>query len=114
MKEGSIGNPDIYLGSKIKKVPMPNMVEAWMMSPTKYVVEAVKNLKRYLEKEYGSKLPKRVSGPLPTDYRTEIDIAPVLEDDELSYFHSQIGILRWIVELEGLTSSQKYLAWPHV
>jgi hypothetical protein len=99
MKEGSIGDPDVYLGSKIKKITLPNSVEAWLMSPTKYVAEAVKNVERYLEKEYGSKLPKRVSGPLPTDYRPEIDVTPELQGDELSYYHSQIGILRWIVEL---------------
>ena len=99
MKEGSIGDPDIYLGSKIKQITLPNGVDAWLMSPTKYVTEAVKNVERYLEKEYGSKLPKRVSGPLPTDYRPEVDVTPVLEGDELSYYHSQIGILRWIVEL---------------
>ena len=69
------------------------------MSPTKYAMEAVKNVERYLEKEYGSKLPKRVSGPLPTGYRPELDITPELTGDEESYFHSQIGVLRWIVEL---------------
>ena len=99
MKEESIGDPDIYLGSKIRKLVLPNSVETWMMSPTKYVSEAVKNVERYLDKEYGSKLPKRVSGPLPTDYRPEVDVTPVLEGEELSYYHSQIGILRWIVEL---------------
>ena len=99
MKKDSIGDPDIYLGSKIRKVVLPNQVEAWMMSPTKYAMEAVKNVERYLEKEYGSKLPKRVSGPLPTGYRPELDITPELTGDEESYFHSQIGVLRWIVEL---------------
>jgi hypothetical protein len=38
------------------------------MSPTKYVEESVKNVERYLEKNYDKKLPKRVSGPLPTNY----------------------------------------------
>ncbi|KAG7369945.1 reverse transcriptase RNA-dependent DNA polymerase [Nitzschia inconspicua] len=99
MKEGSMGDPDIYLGSKIRKVTLPNRVEAWMLSPTRYVMEAVKNVERYLEKEYGQKLPKRVSGPFPTDYRPEIDKTPELKDDEVSYFYSQIGVLRWIVKL---------------
>ena len=99
MKKESIGDPDIYLGSKIRKVTMANGVEAWMMSPTKYVEEAVKNVETYLQKEYGKKFPKRVSGPLPMDYRPELDITPELMGDEVSYYHSQIGILRWIVEL---------------
>ena len=62
MKDGSMGDPDIYLGSKLRKVVLPNQVEAWMMSPTKYVIEAIKNVERYLENEYCAKLPKRVSG----------------------------------------------------
>ncbi|KAG7370183.1 reverse transcriptase RNA-dependent DNA polymerase [Nitzschia inconspicua] len=99
MKEGSIGDPDIYLGSKIRKIRLPNQVDAWMLSPTKYIMESVKNVERYLEKEYGQKLPKRVSGPFPTGYRPEIDITPELVGDEVSYFYSQIGVLRWIVEL---------------
>jgi Reverse transcriptase (RNA-dependent DNA polymerase) len=99
MKKESIGDPDIYLGSKLRKVTMPNGVEAWMISPTKYIREAIKSVERHLEKEYGSKLPKRVSGPLPTGYRPEMDITQGLEGDESSYYQSQIGVLRWMVEL---------------
>jgi hypothetical protein len=43
MKPGSIGDPDIYLGGKLRKVALPNGVEAWGISPSKYVQEAVKN-----------------------------------------------------------------------
>jgi hypothetical protein len=99
MKKESIGDPDIYLGSKLRKMVLLNGVEAWMMSPAKYVREAVRNVERFLDKEYGTKLPKRVSGPLPTNYRPETDVTPELEGEELSYYHSQIGVLRWIVEL---------------
>jgi hypothetical protein len=99
MKKESIGDPDIYLGSKLRKVTMPNGVEAWMISPTKYIREAIKSVERHLEKEYGSKLPKRVSGPFPTGYRPEMDITQGLEGDESSYYQSQIGVLRWMVEL---------------
>ena len=72
MKKGSIGDPDIYLGSRLKRVRLPNGVEAWMMSPTKYVAEAVKNVERYLRENHDAKLPKRVSGPLPSNYRPEL------------------------------------------
>jgi hypothetical protein len=61
--------------------------------------ESVKNVERYLEKNCDKKLPKRVSRNLPTNYRPELDITEELVGDELSYFHSQIRILRWIVEL---------------
>jgi hypothetical protein len=63
------------------------------MSPTKYVAESVKNVERYLEENYDKK-PKRVSGPLPTNYRPELDITEELVGDELAYYHSQSGIMR--------------------
>jgi hypothetical protein len=39
MKKGSIGFPDIYLGSRLRSVVLPNGVKSWLMSPTKYVAE---------------------------------------------------------------------------
>ena len=47
-KKGSMGDPDIYLGAKLRKATLENGVEAWSMSPSKYVHEAVKNVKNYL------------------------------------------------------------------
>jgi hypothetical protein len=99
VKKDSVGDPNIYLGSKLRKVVLSNGVHAWMISPTKYIREAINNVERHLEREYGSKLPKRVSGPLPTNYRPEVDITPELNAEELSYYQSQIGGLRWMVEL---------------
>ena len=32
LKPGSLNNPDIYLGSQLKKLTLPNGVEAWAMS----------------------------------------------------------------------------------
>jgi hypothetical protein len=37
----SVGNPDIYLGAKLKETRLPNGVMAWGLSPSKYVVQAV-------------------------------------------------------------------------
>ena len=34
MRKGSIGDPDIYLGKKLRKVQLDNGVFAWGMSPT--------------------------------------------------------------------------------
>jgi hypothetical protein len=33
LKPGSLGNLDIYLSAKLKKMTLPNGVEAWAMSP---------------------------------------------------------------------------------
>ena len=42
MKKGSIGDPDIYLGAKLRKVQLENSVFAWGIRPAKYVQEVVK------------------------------------------------------------------------
>jgi hypothetical protein len=100
LKKGSVGDPDIYLGAKLRKVTLENGVEAWSMSPSKYVQEAVENVKNYLqEKEPGRPWLKKAPTPFSKDYRPEINILPELGADDASYYTSQIGVLRWMVEL---------------
>jgi hypothetical protein len=100
LKKRSVGDPDIYLGAKLRKVTLENGVEAWSMSPSKYVQEAVKNVKNYLqEKEPGRPWLKKAPTPFSKDYRPEIDIPPELGVDDATYYMSQIGVLRWMVEL---------------
>jgi hypothetical protein len=98
MKPDSIAVPDIYLGATLSKARLPNGTEAWAMSSSKYVNEAIKNVKLWLEKRE-RKLPARCSTPLPTSYRPELDISPELDADDANYFQSVIGVLRWAVEL---------------
>ena len=47
LKEGSVGDPDLYLGAKLRKVEMPNGVWCYGISPSKYVQEAVRNCELY-------------------------------------------------------------------
>ena len=61
MKPNSIGSPDIYLGTKLKKTRLENGVEAWGMSPSKYVQEAVRNVEEQLKKSGKPGLSKRAS-----------------------------------------------------
>ncbi len=35
LKPSSVGNPDIYLGAKLKETRLPNGVMAWGLSPSK-------------------------------------------------------------------------------
>ena len=37
------GKPDMYLGAKLQKTRLHNGVWAWAMSPTNFVLEAVRN-----------------------------------------------------------------------
>jgi hypothetical protein len=100
MKSGTIGDPDIYLGSKLRLITLPNGVNAWSLSASKYVQEAVKNVKDYFRRERPGQLwPKRASTPYPREYRPEVDMSEELGDDEASFFQSQIGVLRWMVEI---------------
>ena len=99
IKPESMGDPDLYLGAKLRKVWMNNGVDAWAMSPAKYVKEAVNVIKQCLESK-GDKLLKKVASPFPTGYWPERDNSEMLDAEDTTYFQSQIGILRWMVELE--------------
>jgi hypothetical protein len=48
LKPSSVGDPDIYLGAKLKQTQLPNGVWAWGLSPSKYVAQAVKNCQTHL------------------------------------------------------------------
>ena len=48
MKAGSIGDTDIYLGAKVKKMRMNNGVTAWAIIPSKNVNEAVNNCEKWI------------------------------------------------------------------
>jgi hypothetical protein len=96
-----VGDPDIYLGAKLQKVVLENGVVAWSMSPSKYVQKAVKNVKDCLqEKEPGCPWLKKAPAPFAKDYRPEIDLSIESETDDATYYQFQIGVLRWMVELE--------------
>ena len=100
MKKDSIGDPDVYLGAKLRKTQLDNGVYAWGLSPSKYVQESVRNAELYLAENFGGrKLPKRVNGPWPTDYLAELDNTPELSPVLAAYYQSQVGVLHWIVEL---------------
>ena len=100
MKDGSIGDPDVYLGAKLRPVQLDNGVFAWGLGPSKYVQEAVRNVEDYLAKNFGGrKLRKKVNAPWPHDYASATDESQELNPELASYYQSQIGILHWMVEL---------------
>jgi hypothetical protein len=55
LKKTSVGDPDIYLGAKLRKVVLENGVKAWSMSPSKCVQEAVSNVKNYIPTGEGAR-----------------------------------------------------------
>jgi hypothetical protein len=100
MKEGSIQVPTFYLGAKLKKNKLPNGVIAWGMSSSKYVQSAVQNVQEYLAALPGyRRLLKKPPAPFVGGYKPELDESPELDPIKANFFQSQIGILRWCVEL---------------
>ena len=101
LKEGSVGDPEVYLGAKLKKMRLENGVWAWANSPAKYVRECCNNTQTYLNELEGDrwKLPKKAANPFEMGYEPELDETPVLEPSLASWYQSLIGMLRWMVEL---------------
>jgi hypothetical protein len=70
------------------------------MSSRKYVQSAVQNFQDYLMSLPGDhKLLKKVYGPFEGGYKPELDESPQLEPTRKKSNQSQIGILRWCVEV---------------
>ena len=99
MKPGSIQDPDVYLGAKARKVSLSNGVEAWSMCPSKYVQEAVANVRKQLaDTDSVYKIKKQVT-PCPSNYIIELDETEELGAKEANYYQSQVGVLQWCLEL---------------
>jgi hypothetical protein len=47
----------------------------------------------------GKHLPSKASTPISSGYRPEMDKTRELDSRKASYYHGQIGVLRWMVEL---------------
>ena len=96
----TVGDPDVYLGAKVKRMEMPNGVQAWALSSSKYVQEAVQNVENYLRDELsGWTLRKRAPTPFMSEYDPNMDMTKQVSAELATYSQSQIGILCWMVEM---------------
>ena len=82
LKASSIGDPDIYLGAKLRKVCLDNDVMCWSVSPSKYVQEAVRNCQSYLKENFSEDsdfcLIKHAPNPFPLGYEPSMDVSRML------------------------------------
>jgi hypothetical protein len=102
MKEGSIQAPTLYLGEKLNNTVLSNCVVAWDMSSRKYVQSAVQNIQEYLEALPSRKtLTKKTHSPCAGGYKPELDDNQEVDLIMANFFQSQIGILRWCMELSA-------------
>ena len=100
VKKDSIGPPTTYLGTQVGKYTFPDKLECtyWSLGSEKYVKNVVRQAKRGLAKR-GQTLESKVTLVLPLGYRPELDVSDECGEEDVSFYHSQIGILRWAVEL---------------
>ena len=120
MKPSSVGDPDIYLGAKLKQVKLPNGLMAWGMSPSIYVQQAVKNCQTHLtEKLNGTyQIPSRANNLFPMDYCADTDTLEPLTPENASFFMHLIGVMRWMMEIGRIDIATEvsilssYLAFP--
>jgi hypothetical protein len=96
LKPSSVGDPDIYLGTKLKETRLTDGVMAWELSPSKYVIQAVKNCQLYLTEKLAEKfsIPSRADNPFPVDYDPTTDQSDLLDPDCSSFYQHLIGVMR--------------------
>ncbi len=73
---------------------------AWGLSPSKYIVQAVKNCQLHLTENLARRysIPARADNPFPVDYDPSTDLSDLLEPDCSSFYQHLIGVMRWMVE----------------
>ena len=75
--------PNIYLGSKVSKVVLPNGVEYYAFSSIQYVKEAANNIEGHMDKQVIRRCI-RVSTSLSPSYRPELGATPELRPSDSS------------------------------
>jgi hypothetical protein len=65
LKLSLVGDPDIYLGTKLKMTRLENGILAWGLSPSKYVTQAVKTCAKHPTNKLNNcfRLPQRADNP---------------------------------------------------
>jgi hypothetical protein len=119
LKPSSIGNPSMYLGTKLKLMQMSNQVWVWGMSPLKYINETASYCKKYLNSNYDSwyVLPTQAANPLPWDFSLNYE-TPALDSDQAPYFQSIISVMQWMCKIRCITIATEvsvlslHLAYP--
>ena len=98
LKEEYIGDPGQCIGGKLREVVLENGAKAWYFDSKQYVEASVNNVVDYLEKQ-SQKLVAKAPTTLSSGYRPEVDFTGELDATDASYYHSLIGISRWILDL---------------
>lgn len=108
LKDG-FAKPTQYLGATVKEWIFQDEGTKpwWALSSEQYGKEAIKNIEKHLAGE--NRTLWKSNQPMPTSYIPELDITPLLQDDKIHFFQSQISMLRWMVELGRIDISVSML-----
>ena len=115
-KPSSIGEPDIYLGVKLRKMTMPNSVWFWSMSPSKYIQEDVRNCETHIKEQYRGRysLVKDGANPFAYHYGPKVNVSEPLDPEISSYYQYPIEIIQWMVEQERVDiATEVSMLWSH-
>jgi len=109
LKPDSIGEPKTFLGATISKHIMDGTdYHTWAIGSKAYLVEALRVVKqRISQKKYNLQLKRKVSAPLPSGYKPELDGMKEVDDETAIVYMQFIGILRWLVELGRIDVAAK-------
>ena len=102
VKPESIKFPDIYLGSRVKRVNDRSGNPAYATSSNDYVTEAIKVVESRMKALNLSftKSAKSPSSPFSNiKYKPELDVTTFCSEDEHQLYHQAVGILRWMIEI---------------
>jgi Reverse transcriptase (RNA-dependent DNA polymerase) len=99
-KEGSMKEPDLYLGANVGKLQTPEGNEVWYTSPRDYVKNAIVTVEKLLDEDNeGYMLKNSAKNPFPNNYKPELDATDELDDRLASRYLQLIGICRWAIEI---------------
>ncbi len=120
LKPSLVGDPDIYLGAKLKLTQLDKGIWAWGLNPSKYVAQAVRNCVKHLTDKLNNHfhLPQQADNPFPYDYNPELDLSEPFDPECSSFYQHFIGVMRWMVELGCIDTATEvsllssHLAFP--
>ena len=85
LKEGSLGNPDTYLGGQIYEHLLNDGRKCWRMKSEKYIKNAFQTVEDLLREDRdGLQLKTTANTPIAHTYRPELDITPELNGEHSS------------------------------
>ena len=98
-------SPTMYLGADISKYTLnqgENQVECWAMSADSHVKKALEVVEQRLKDDNVMFRTSNKTADHPfssQSYRPELDVSRECNDDEMQFYQSLIGIMRWLCEI---------------